>query len=52
MILRRYHKKKEIKEVDYSNYTVRELRKIAKDRGIKGYSDMVKDELIKVLAGD
>ena len=33
----------------YDNLTVLELKKIVKDKGIKGYSKMKKDELLKVL---
>lgn len=44
-------KKKEVKEdkVDYSKMTVAELKKIAKEKGISGYSTMKKDELISSL---
>ena len=60
MILRRYHKKRnkkrEIqevkKEMNLEDCTVKELRGIAKDRGIVGYSDMIKSELIETLRGD
>jgi len=43
--------KKEVKEekVDYSSMTVAELKKLAKDKGISGYSTMKKDELISSL---
>ena len=34
---------------DYANMTVSELRKIAKDKGVAGYSTMKKDELISSL---
>ena len=40
--------KKEVKE-DLSTKTLAELKAIAKDKGIKGYSTMKKDELLKVL---
>ncbi len=39
---------KEEKE-DYSKMTVAELRKLAKDKGVAGYSTMKKDELISSL---
>ena len=42
--------KKEVKEtVDYSKMTVAELKKIAKEKGISGYSTMKKDELVSSL---
>jgi len=45
---------KEVKEtkeesVDYSKMTVAELRKLAKDKGISGFSTMKKDELVSSL---
>ena len=36
-------------EVDYSEMTVAELRKLAKEAGVNGYSTMKKDELISSL---
>ena len=36
-------------KVDYSSMTVAELKKIAKEKGISGYSTMKKDELISSL---
>ena len=45
--------KKEVKEatekVDYSSMTVAELKKLAKEQGVKGFSTMKKDELISSL---
>ena len=44
--------KKETKKeekVDYSSMTVAELKKIAKEKGITGYSTMKKDELVSSL---
>lgn len=39
--------------VDYSSMTVTELKSIAKERGISGYSGMTKAELISALeSGD
>ena len=43
-------KKEENKEtVDYSKMTVSELKKLAKEKGVSGYSTMKKDELISSL---
>ena len=45
--------KKETKKeekVDYSSMTVTELKKIAKEKGISGYSTMKKDELVSSLS--
>ena len=43
--------KKEVKKetVDYSKMTVTELKKLAKEKGVSGYSTMKKDELISSL---
>lgn len=64
MLLRRYHKAKEeeIKEkveiiesddedsiVDLNKLKVDELKAIAKEKGIEGYEDMKKAELIQIL---
>ncbi len=45
------HKKETKKEekVDYSSMSVAELKKIAKEKGISGYSTMKKDELVNAL---
>ena len=53
MMLRRHHPKQpaEIEVVDYNNLTVKELQDIAKERDIKGYSTLNKEELIAVLEG-
>ena len=43
-------KKEEKKEtIDYSEKTLTELKNIAKEQGLKGYSNMKKDELIEAL---
>ncbi len=41
--------KKHEEEIDYSKMTLTDLKKIAKEQGIKGYSAMKKDEIINVL---
>ena len=53
MMLRRYHPKKpaEVEVVNYSDLTVKELKDIAKDRNIEGYSTLNKEELIAALEG-
>lgn len=60
-MLRRYHNRhkpkepvKEVKkpEVNFNDLTVPELKELAKDRNIIGYSNMVKAELIEALEGD
>lgn len=53
MMLRRHHPKKpaESELVTYDELTVKELQDIAKDRNIKGYSTLNKEELIAVLEG-
>ncbi len=41
---------KEVKEkVDYKSMTLTELKKIAKEKAVKGYSSMKKDELLEAL---
>lgn len=54
MMLRRHHQNKEQKVegvVNYGDFTVKELKDIAKDRGIDGYSTLNKEELVSVLEG-
>lgn len=41
--------KREEKTTDYSEMTLTELKAIAKEKGVKGYSTMKKDELIENL---
>lgn len=41
--------KKTTKKVDYTTMTVTELKTLAKEQGISGYSKMKKDELLTVL---
>ena len=51
MLLRRHYPQKpvETEAINYSDLTVNELRDIARDREIKGYSTLSKEELIAVL---
>ena len=39
----------ETEEVDYSTKTLAELKAIAKEKGIKGYSTMKKEDLVNAL---
>lgn len=51
MMLRRHHPKKpaESEIITYDELTVKELQDIARERDIKGYSTLNKEELIAVL---
>ncbi len=42
-------KEEKTTKVDYSNMTLTELKALAKEQGVKGYSTMKKDELLKNL---
>lgn len=53
MMLRRHHPKKsaETEVIDYSDLTVKDLKDIARERNIEGYSTLNKEDLIAVLEG-
>lgn len=53
MLLRRHYPQKpvETETINYSELTVKELQDIARERDIKGYSTLNKEELIAVLEG-
>lgn len=52
MMLRRHHPKPaETEAISYSNLTVKDLKDIAKERNIEGYSTLNKEELIAALEG-
>lgn len=66
MLLRRYHTVVEVVkepaivekpvfekiENEDRNMTVKELKEVAKEKEVKGYSTMSKKELLEVLAGE
>ena len=39
----------DFKEVSYKDMTLEELKELAKEKGIKGYSKMTKEEIINEL---
>lgn len=54
MLLRRHYKKDKVLErkkevINYKELTVTELKELAKENGIEGYSKMKKEELINIL---
>lgn len=55
MLLRRHYPPKKTAEVEetdnLSDLNVKELKELAKQRGIEGYSTLTKQELLEVLNG-
>ncbi|HEM6302155.1 TPA: Rho termination factor N-terminal domain-containing protein [Streptococcus suis] len=52
MLLRRHYENVSdsgSETTDYSELSLKELKTIAKERGVDGYSDMKKAELIQIL---
>ncbi len=47
--VKKEEKKAKVEKVDYSAMTLTELKEVAKEQGIKGYSKMKKEELINTL---
>ena len=43
---------KEVKEKEFINYTVSELKEMCKQKGLKGYSKLNESELIALLEGE
>lgn len=46
MLLRRHHRKEQL---DLSEMTIKELKAMAKEKGIEGYSALGKEALIEAL---
>lgn len=54
MLLRRYHNVKKLPKQEnkpLTELTIKELRDLCKERGIKGYSNKSENELIEMLTG-
>lgn len=53
MLLRRHYPEKpaESEIITYSDLTVKDLKDIAKERNIEGYSTLNKEDLVAVLEG-
>ncbi|BCK44618.1 TPA: Rho termination factor N-terminal domain-containing protein [Streptococcus suis] len=51
MLLRRHYKVNKSDNDNISKMKISELREIAKQRGLEGYSKLDKDALIKLLGG-